>query len=126
MLTEWNSIAFVFRSGIMLTEWNSMLTIGLLPLATRVQITLPNLINILLMQELVRGYHKGGGRPRCALMLDLKKGYDSVHLAFPFEITKVMDFPKQYIQGVKQSVTPPDTRGVINCEMHRYFPGKRG
>lgn len=34
--------------------------------------------NVLLIYELVRGYHKGNGRPRCAIKLDIIKAYDSV------------------------------------------------
>lgn len=34
--------------------------------------------NILLMQEMVKIYHKSGGAPRCAMKLDLMKAYDPV------------------------------------------------
>lgn len=34
--------------------------------------------NILLMQELVRNYHRAGGKPRCVIKMDLMKAYNSV------------------------------------------------
>lgn len=62
-------------------------------LANRLQPILPCLINqaqfsfvkgcsivdnVLLMQELVRGYHRDDKDPRCAIKIDLMKAYDSV------------------------------------------------
>lgn len=38
--------------------------------------------NILLMQEIVRGYHKDRGSPRCAIKVDLQKAYDSASWSF--------------------------------------------
>jgi hypothetical protein len=38
--------------------------------------------NILLAQELVKGYHKNKGKARCAIKVDLKKAYDSVEWSF--------------------------------------------
>lgn len=34
--------------------------------------------NVVLMQELVTGYRRGGWPPRCALKIDIQKAYDSV------------------------------------------------
>lgn len=38
--------------------------------------------NILLAQELMRGYHRDNISPRCAIKVDLKKAYDSVRWDF--------------------------------------------
>lgn len=53
--------------------------------------------NELLMQELVRGYHRDLGPPRCAIKLDLMKAYDSVDWAFLFVVMTFMEFPAQFI-----------------------------
>jgi hypothetical protein len=38
--------------------------------------------NILLAQEVLRDYHKKGGKARCTLKVDLMKAYDSVNWDF--------------------------------------------
>ncbi|KAL3507257.1 hypothetical protein ACH5RR_032639 [Cinchona calisaya] len=38
--------------------------------------------NILLMHDIVRGYHKRDGKPRCAVKVDLMKAYDTVRWEF--------------------------------------------
>ncbi|XP_058215475.1 uncharacterized protein LOC131326638 [Rhododendron vialii] len=82
--------------------------------------------NILLMQELVKDYHKDQGAPRCALKLDLMKAYDSVAWDFLFEVMEVMAFPCQFISWVKQCVSTAMFSIVINRELVGYFPRKRG
>ncbi|GAA0160295.1 hypothetical protein LIER_16879 [Lithospermum erythrorhizon] len=37
---------------------------------------------ILLMQEMMNGYHKKSGKPRCAIKVDIMKAYDTVRLGF--------------------------------------------
>lgn len=34
--------------------------------------------NVLLMQEVVRGYHRDSGIPRCTIKVDIMKAYDSM------------------------------------------------
>lgn len=53
------------------------------------------------MEELVRGYHKDEGPPRCAIKIDLMKAYDSVDWPFLFDVMRVMNFPSKYIQWIK-------------------------
>lgn len=38
--------------------------------------------NVLLMQELVRGYHLDKGKSRCVIKVDIMKAYDSVNWVF--------------------------------------------
>ena len=49
--------------------------------------------NILLVQELVRSYYKDNSPTKCAIKIDLMKGYDSVDWSFLFEIMAAMGFP---------------------------------
>lgn len=79
-----------------------------------------NVDNVLLMQELVKDYHKDQGSPRCAMKLDLMKAYDSVSWQFLFEAMAAMHFPEMFIQWTKQCVI------VINGELQGYFAGARG
>lgn len=43
---------------------------------------------------MVRGYHRGNGRPRRAIKLDIMKAYDSVDWNFLFDTMRAMDFPE--------------------------------
>lgn len=70
--------------------------------------------NVLLMQELVKNYHKSGGSPRCAVKMDLMKAYDSVDWTFLLDIMQSMQFPDQYIQWVKNCITTPMFSVMIN------------
>lgn len=110
-------------------------------LANRIQALLPSLINpcqsafvkgrsivdnILLMQEIVKNYHKAEGRPRCAIKMDLMKAHDSIDWAFLFDIMAIMEFSRQFVQWVKSCVTGPMFSIAINGQLEGYFPGKRG
>lgn len=46
--------------------------------------------NIMLIQELVKNYHKNGGIPRGAIKMDLMKAYDLAGWAFLFVIMTVL------------------------------------
>lgn len=110
-------------------------------LASRVQAILPGLIspcqsafikgksivdNILLMQEVVKNYHKNEGSPRCAIKMDIMKAYDSVDWAFLFDIMSLMEFRHQYILWVKVCVSTPMFSITINGQFEGYFPGRKG
>ena len=81
-------------------------------IANRLQPVLPHIINlgqsafvkgmsiadnILLMQELVRNYHRDTGPPKCAIKIDFMKAYDSVDWDFLFDVMNAMHFPSQFI-----------------------------
>ncbi|KAG5547389.1 hypothetical protein RHGRI_013168 [Rhododendron griersonianum] len=110
-------------------------------LANRLQAILPSIINksqsafikgrsiidnVLLMQELVRGYHKDNDVPRCAIKLDLMKAYDSVDWFFLFDTMRIMGFPALYIHWVRQCVTTVRYSVVINGSLEGFFQGQRG
>ena len=91
-------------------------------LSLRIKQVLPNLIdesqsafvhgrrisdNILLAQELFRDYHKAKGQARCALKVDIMKGYDSVIWDFLMEALKLMGFPPKFISWVAACVCSP-------------------
>lgn len=82
--------------------------------------------NVLLMQEILKNYHMGSGRPRCAIKMDLMKAYDSVDWCFLLDVTTVMGYPSKFIFWAKCCVTSPMYSVVINGALEGYFPGKRG
>lgn len=110
-------------------------------LATRMPCVLPSIIdqaqsaflkgrsiadNVLLMQELVRGYHRDGGFPRCAIKIDLMKAYDSVDWTFLFDCMICMDFPPLFVRWVRECVCSAKYSVILNGSMEGYFPGRRG
>ncbi|XP_058181312.1 uncharacterized protein LOC131299748 [Rhododendron vialii] len=74
--------------------------------------------NILLMQELVKNYHKDNGQPRCAIKMDLMKAYDSVDWNFVLDMMRVMEFPNQFILWVEACITSPMFSIFINDFYH--------
>ena len=72
---------------------------------------------ILLMQELLRNYHKDELPVRCAIKVDLVKSCDFVAFFFLFDVMEAMEFPQMFIHWIKQCVTTPRFYVVINGEL---------
>lgn len=50
--------------------------------------------NVLVCQDLVRGYHRSNGPPRCLMKIDLRKAYDFVLLGLSLSKYYMdLDFP---------------------------------
>lgn len=110
-------------------------------LANRLQGVLPYLIdktqsafikgrsivdNVLLMQEVVRGYHRDSGSPRCSIKVDLMKAYDSVDWGFLIDTLSAMGFPSIFIQWISQCISTAYYSVIINGSLEGFFPGRRG
>jgi len=61
--------------------------------------------NVILAQELVRNYHRKAGNPRCIMMVDLMKAYDSVNWDFIIQCLVCFGFPTKFINWVKECIT---------------------
>ncbi|CAH1439104.1 unnamed protein product [Lactuca virosa] len=82
--------------------------------------------NILLSQELVRGYHRERGFSRCALKVDIQKAYDTVGWSFLQNILFHFGFHPTMIKWIMQCVSTPSYMISMNGTFHGYFEGKRG
>ena len=82
--------------------------------------------NVLLMQELMRGYHRGDGAARCALKVDIQKAYDSVEWSFVEQVLVAMNFPAQMIKWIMVCVTTPYYSISLNGYLEGYFKGEKG
>ncbi|CAI9278120.1 unnamed protein product [Lactuca saligna] len=82
--------------------------------------------NILLSQELVRGYHRDRGYSRCALKVDIQKAYDTVNWSFLQNILFHFGFHPTMIKWIMQCVSSPSYMISMNGSFHGYFDGKRG
>ncbi|KAK3221908.1 hypothetical protein Dsin_008933 [Dipteronia sinensis] len=82
--------------------------------------------NILLVQELMRNYHKNASCPRLALKMDLMKAFDMVDWGFLLETLAAFHFPPKVIIWIKACLTTPKFSISINGEVVGFFSGKRG
>jgi hypothetical protein len=82
--------------------------------------------NVLLAQEIVRNYHKGNGKPRCTLKIDLMKAYDSVNWEFMIYCLHCFGFPEKFLSWIKECITSPKFSICLNGTLVGYFEGKKG
>ncbi|GAA0142933.1 hypothetical protein LIER_03726 [Lithospermum erythrorhizon] len=81
---------------------------------------------ILLVQELVCGYHKKTGRPRCALKVDIMKAYDTMCWSFLWSVMKALNYPIRFIELVKACVTTAWFSVSVNDSLQDHFKSSRG
>lgn len=84
------------------------------------------LFNVLICQDLARGYTRATVSPRCILKIDLQKAFDSVHWDFLREMLQALHFPSIYVKWVMECISSITYRICINGEDSESFPGGRG
>ncbi|GKC91580.1 RNA-directed DNA polymerase, eukaryota, reverse transcriptase zinc-binding domain protein [Tanacetum coccineum] len=82
--------------------------------------------NILIAQELLKGYKRKNGARRCALKIDIQKAYDTVSWDFLKEVMVKFGFHPVMINWIMTCVTTSKFSICINGEAHVYFQGGRG
>lgn len=82
--------------------------------------------NILMAHELVVGYQRNRGTPRCAFKIDIKKAYDMVSWEYVINMMKAMGFHPALVRWVEELITHPSYSIVINGQPEGFFHGKRG
>ncbi|XP_024964007.1 uncharacterized protein LOC112504301 [Cynara cardunculus var. scolymus] len=82
--------------------------------------------NILMAHELVAGYQRSEGEPRCAFKIDIRKAYDTVEWNFLLEMLKGMGFHPVMINWIKTLITTPSYSICVNGQPKGFFHGKRG
>ncbi|GJQ98638.1 RNA-directed DNA polymerase, eukaryota, reverse transcriptase zinc-binding domain protein [Tanacetum coccineum] len=82
--------------------------------------------NILLTQELLKGYNCVNGPKRCAHKIDLQKAYDTVNWIFIKDILTSFGFPNKMIRWIMVCITTPRFTICVNGERYGYFKGGRG
>ncbi|GKA30765.1 RNA-directed DNA polymerase, eukaryota, reverse transcriptase zinc-binding domain protein [Tanacetum coccineum] len=83
-------------------------------------------INILLVQELLRGYNRKNGARRVALKIDIQKAYDTVNWEFLKESLQMFKFPKKMIKWIMVCIKTDAFTINVNNERFGYFKGERG
>jgi len=61
--------------------------------------------NVLICQDLARGYQQKHISPRCMMNVDLKKAFDSVHWSFLEELLSALKFPTAYTKWIMACVS---------------------
>jgi hypothetical protein len=82
--------------------------------------------HILLAYELIRGYSRRGGTPKCMLQLDLQKAYDTVDWHALQHILKEIGLPGQFIRWVMLGVTTISYKFNIQGRHTSFMKAKRG
>ncbi|GAA0144679.1 hypothetical protein LIER_42818 [Lithospermum erythrorhizon] len=81
---------------------------------------------ILVMQQLMNGYHKNSGNARCAIKIDITKAYDTIKWSFLWELLHRMGFPVVFINWIKMCVTSAWYCVSLNGSLYGFFSGTRG
>nr|XP_043625437.1 uncharacterized protein LOC122596855 [Erigeron canadensis] len=82
--------------------------------------------NILVAQELLRGYNRKGGPKRCSLKIDIAKAYDTVSWVFLETILTKFGFHKKMVSWIITCVTSSAFSVCVNGGIHGYFKAGRG
>ncbi|GKB79744.1 RNA-directed DNA polymerase, eukaryota, reverse transcriptase zinc-binding domain protein, partial [Tanacetum coccineum] len=82
--------------------------------------------NILLTQELLKGYNRKNGPKRCALKIDLQKAYDTVSWSFLESILGRFGFPEKMVKWIMTCITSSAFSICVNGQAYGYFKGARG
>ena len=82
--------------------------------------------NILLAQELVRGYGRSNLSARCAIKIDLQKAFDSLDWTFTLEVLKALKFPDMFVEWIRACLTGARFSISINGGLIGYFKEAMG
>ncbi|XP_022008470.1 uncharacterized protein LOC110907832 [Helianthus annuus] len=82
--------------------------------------------NILLSQELVKGYDWIGGTPRVALKIDLQKAYDSVDHGFMESCLIEFGFHHRFVGWVMSCLSSVSYSVALNGNLYGFFKGEKG
>ncbi|GJV40060.1 RNA-directed DNA polymerase, eukaryota, reverse transcriptase zinc-binding domain protein [Tanacetum coccineum] len=82
--------------------------------------------NILITQELLRGYNWKNGARRVSFKIDILKAYDNVNWSFLRQTLMLFGFPKDMIGWIMTCVSTATFSININRDRHGYFKGGRG
>ncbi|GJT68149.1 RNA-directed DNA polymerase, eukaryota, reverse transcriptase zinc-binding domain protein [Tanacetum coccineum] len=82
--------------------------------------------NILLSQELFKGYNRKHNKKKVSFKIDLQKAYDTISWDFIKEALEMFGFPEKMIKWIMTCVTTTKFSINVNGERVGYFKGGRG
>ena len=63
------------------------------------------IFNVLICQDLARGYQRKHISPRCLLKIDLQKAFESIHWDFIWDMLTALQFPRPFIKWISACIT---------------------
>nr|GEU79955.1 hypothetical protein [Tanacetum cinerariifolium] len=82
--------------------------------------------NILITQELLKGYNRSNGAKRCAMKIDIHKAYDTINWEFLKEVLLMVGFHETMVHWIMTCITSASFSICINGEIKGFFEGGRG
>ncbi|KAJ9566105.1 hypothetical protein OSB04_002071 [Centaurea solstitialis] len=82
--------------------------------------------NILMAHELVVGYQKHCGPPKCAFKIDIRKAYDMVDWRFLIMMLRKFGFHPVLVKWVEEMISTPTYSVALNGITKGFFPAARG
>eukprot|EP00256_Glycine_max_P036920 XP_006584238.1 uncharacterized protein LOC102664824 [Glycine max] len=82
--------------------------------------------HVMLAFELLRGYERKHGTPKCMLQIDIQKAYDTVHWDALEHILRELGFPDQFIKWIMIAVRSVTYVFNINGRFTRRLEARRG
>lgn len=78
------------------------------------------------MNDIVRGNHRQGRKPRAILQIDIMKAYGFLNWDFLFMTMSLLNFPKKFVEWVYNGVTAARFSLNMNGALVDYFHSERG
>ncbi|XP_062104897.1 uncharacterized protein LOC133816384 [Humulus lupulus] len=82
--------------------------------------------NILIFQDIIKGYKRKNISPRCVIKIDLSKAYDTIDWQFLEDILNAYYFPNRFIRWVMICLKGTSYSILMNSRLEGRFIGKKG
>ncbi|GJY52457.1 RNA-directed DNA polymerase, eukaryota, reverse transcriptase zinc-binding domain protein [Tanacetum coccineum] len=82
--------------------------------------------NILITQELLKGYNRKNGPKRCAMKIDIQKAYDTINWDFLKDVMIMVGFHETMVKWIISCITSASFSICINGEVNGFFKGGKG
>ncbi|XP_062086046.1 uncharacterized protein LOC133792144 [Humulus lupulus] len=81
--------------------------------------------NILIFQDLIKGYNRKNSSPRCVMKIDLRKAYDKIDWHFLEDLLKAFHFPSRFIHWIMVCLKGTSYSFMMNVGCKGVLMGKR-